>query len=290
MDQAVLHLVDPAPASGTRMSDRQVRRTIERLQTKAFVHDAMVETGSASVYALEEAMMDGVPTLTFPMDRPKLCDRMARLGQPAVGKQLAAKGGKNLRTKRWFDKLIRLAPDAAQVLSWPLWRVLDPRPVDHVEWHSLGWTMGQQKLAQLRATNQQMAPTAAWQINVRPSDDEDEIEHFVLYMGTAPDREQLAVHLLALRRWEAAGDLIGYDLVLQQALRAAHHPNAAPDLAALQPDIGDFLVSCFGAVVVPYPELNLTFQRQRIDAGRDAWKRRVLKGSGVGQPGFDAPV
>ncbi|MDZ4123853.1 MAG: hypothetical protein U1E02_06705 [Hydrogenophaga sp.] len=119
---------------------------------------------------------------------------------------------------------------------------------------------------------------------------EDECQYFVNYLGHQPDRAVMTTMLLQLRRWEALGNLIGYDLSLQQALGAASHPTAALDLAVLQPRIEEYIVQCFGAVRVPHPELNLETQGERIAGGRSAWERRVLVGRGVGHPGFDAAV
>jgi hypothetical protein len=118
-------------------------------------------------------------------------------------------------------------------------------------------------------------------ITVRASSSEPAIEHYVSYMGNCPDRAHLSGQLLQLRRWEGQGDLIGYDLALQQTLSAANHPSAAEDLAALHPDIGEYIEQCFGAVLVANASVNLPFQLERIKAGRQAWERRVLVGSGV---------
>lgn len=269
-----------------------MRRDIERLQTMAFVHDALEEAQLRSKYALDRKLTKGVSGSHFPFDRPKMGDRMARLGEPAIAKYLKPDGRRiDVRTKPRIDKLIAMAPKtSAGFLSLPLWRLLDPRLIAHVEWHKLGWDQGQLMLARLRDRNQSLGPTAAWQIFVHPSSHEPTQEHYVCYIGCCPDRAQLVSHLLQIRRWEAAGDLIAYDLALHQALRAARHPTAAPDLAILQPSIGNFIASRFGSVMVPYPALNLTFQQERLEVGRQAWKTRVLVGNGVNQAGFQEPM
>jgi hypothetical protein len=287
-DQTVLRLAERSSAKP--WSQRDARRACERLQTVAFLNDVMKATGSPSPYALEELLMKGLPGVVFPADRPKLCDRMASLGQPAVSKQLAPSGKKDLRTERWFDRMVALAPSSGQLLTLPIWRLLDPRPIDHVEWHDLAHMLGTIHLEQLGEPLTAIPPTAAWMITMRASAMEDECEYFVNYLGHQPDRAVMTTMLLQLRRWEALGNLIGYDLSLQQALRAASHPTAALDLAVLQPRIEEYIVQCFGAVRVPHPELNLDTQTERVAAGRSAWERRVLVGRGVGQPGFDAAV
>lgn len=290
-DQPRLHLVDCAgnPALSTQ---REVRRDIERLQTKAFVHDALEEAQLSSKYALDRKLTKGVPGSHFPFDRPKMGDRMARIGEPAIAKYLKPDGRRiDVRTKPRIDKLIAMAPKtSAELLSLPLWRLLDPRLIAHVEWHKLGWDHVQLMLARLRDRNQSHGPTAAWQIFIHPSSHEPALELYVCYVGCCPDRAQLISHLLQIRRWEATGDLIAYDLALHQALRAARHPTAAPDLACLQPSIGNFIASRFGSIVVPHHAHNLTFQQERLEVGRQAWKTRVLVGNGVTQPEFQEPM
>jgi len=291
LDQPRLHLVEGAdgPALST---EREVRRDIERLQTMAFVHDALEEAQLQSKYALDRELTSGVTSSHFPFDRPRMGDRMARIGEPAIAKYLKPDGRRlDMRTKPRIDKLIAMAPKTSDgFLSLPIWRLLDPRLIAHVEWHKLGWDQGQLMLASLRARNENLPATAAWQIFVQPSSHEPTLELYVSYVGSRPDRAQMVRHLLQIRRWEATGDLLAYDLALHQALRAARHPSPAPDLEVLQPSIGDFIARRFGSVVVPYPAVNLTFQQERLEVARQAWETRLLVGNGVNQPEFQEPI
>lgn len=283
-----LHLVDGAATPP--WSSRDARRARERLQTFAFVNDAMEESGVSSTYALEALLMRGLPDVVFPDDRPKLCDRMARIGQPAVVKQLSTQGQKDARTQRWFRRLVDLAPAAVQIPSHPLWRLLNPVPIDHLKWFELAGALGEARLSKLEMTGGSIAPGAAWRVIVRASDTEEECEYYVPYLGHSPDRAVLTDQLLQLRRWEALGNLVAYDLALQQTIRVASHLKAAKDLAVLQPHLGSYLVQCFGTVLIPHPELNVAMQRRRIESGRKGWEKRVLMGTGVGMPGYDAWV
>lgn len=246
---------------------RDARRAIERLQTKTFVHKALKETGCSSVYALEERMMEGLPGVTFPADRPKLCDRMASLGQPAVAKHLRPGGRRDLRTKKWFERLVTLAPKAATVLSMQVWRLLNPAPMTFVEWTAVGFALGKEQFP-VPGSN------GAWMITVIPSEGEEPVEHYV-QRSELNSLGALATLLVAVRRWETHGDLIGYDLSLQEAMRMANAADAQPDLAALQPEIGEYLAQCFGRVHVPYHAANLGFQQERLATVRAAWADRI---------------
>lgn len=266
-----------ASAPGPRWRNlRDARRALERLQTKTFVHEALKETGCGSVYALEQRMMEGLPGGPFPQDRPKLCDRMASLGQPAVAKQLGPGARRDLRTKKWFDRLASLAPKAAGVLSMQLWRLLNPLPMTFVEWHATGFALG---------LEQYPVPgfNGAWMVTVTPSASEDQLEHYVPRFEVN-SRLALAGLLTGLRRWETHGDLIGYDLLLQEALRVASAPDAQPDLKVLQPDITGYIAQCFGIVHVAYHATNLRFQEERLAAGRAAWHSRIHIPRGITDP------
>jgi hypothetical protein len=247
---------------------RDARRALERLQTKTFVHEALKETKCSSVYALEQRMMKGLPdSADFPQDRPKLCDRMASLGEPAVAKQLGPGARRDLRTKKWFDRLAILAPKAGGVLSMQLWRLLNPLQMTFVEWHATGFAL---------ALEQYPVPglNGVWMVSVTPSAGEDLLEHFVPRFELN-SRSALAGLLTALRRWETHGDLIGYDLMLQEALRIASASDAQPDLKVLQPDIAGYIAQCFGSVHVAYHATNLGLQEERVAAGRAAWSSRI---------------
>lgn len=258
-------------------SPRDIRRTLERWQTKTFVHELMVKTGAGSVYALEEMMMKGCEALTFPEDRPKLCDRMASRGEPAIVKQLGRDRRKDLRTQRWIERLLALAPDAAEVLRHPIWRLLDPQPLPYIEWHALG-------IDHMNEAARDASPMNAWLIAVEPENPRDEPLHFVPCVGESPTRIDMTTLLLGLRRWETQGDLIAYDLYLQEILAVARYPRAHASLQALQPDVADYVAQTYGRVHVPHGPLNLAAQKERIQVARQAWARRVLIDKSSGEP------
>ncbi|KDC34175.1 hypothetical protein L508_2814 [Bordetella bronchiseptica M435/02/3] len=53
--------------------------------------------------------------------------------------------------------------------------------------------------------------------------------------------------------------------------------------------IGEYIVECFGAILVAYGTLSISTQRERIEASRRGWEARVLVGNAAGQPAFHAP-
>jgi hypothetical protein len=172
---------------------------------------------------------------------------------------------------RWFRKLVEFAPETAQrILKMPIWRYLDPVPLPYIDWHKIGFEHAKD------VWHSGLAGRGAWRIKVKASDSEDEQEHYVPFISDTPSRLELAGLLCGLRRWEAQGDLIAYDLYLQEALRVASSQTAQTSLVALQPDIVSFLAHVFGRVRVPYGDRNADFQRQRLQVARAAWRTRVL--------------
>jgi hypothetical protein len=258
----------PVPAAWHSLRD--VRRTLECWQTKTFVHLLMAQTGASSVYALEKMMLSGMPNLSFPSQRPKICDRMANRGEPAIAKQLRPVSQKDLRTKRWIDRLLFLAPSAANVIYEPIWRLLDPNPISYTEWHDLGFEHS--TLSHV----QEIPSHGVWLVDVTASKSESEKGHYIPNVGKNPLLIELEGLLLGLRRWEAQGDLIAYDLFFQELLVTARSANAQRSLAALQPEIGDYIACVFGQLQVPLGADNLQFQAERIEKGRAAWQARQL--------------
>jgi hypothetical protein len=243
---------------------RQRRRTIERWQTQTFVVQAMQETGSQTPYALEERMMEGVADLQFPVDRPKLCDRMLSRGEPAVAKFLGLRPAKDLRTKSWFDRMVELAPGAAEAVKSPIWRLLDPATLTFVDADILTFEVGYEILKAGLSLR-------AWRVCVESSGRDPEREYFVHDESAPICRTALARHLLALRRYEVRGDQIGYQLELRESVRLARSA-AQPDVAVIQPLIGDFIACCFGAIDVPIDDFYFAWQ---IEAGQRAWDART---------------
>ncbi|WP_428000707.1 hypothetical protein [Acidovorax sp.] len=274
-DEPMLTLVDLRDLPS--LTEREMERSIECLQTKAFVFEARKEAGATSNYKLEELMMEGLDSVVFPDDRPKICDRMARSGRPSVAKILNSKTRTDPRNNEWIDRILALAPRSTEAISLPLWRAIDPRPMTHVQWHAVSSDLGEEIL-RLQESEEHARAQCAWMVRTKASESEDEVEHYTPFIRERPDRLSLAILTMQIRRWEAIGDLVGYTLALQQTLRVANHKTAAPNLAALQPDVGKFIAQCYGPVLIAYPESNLEYQRDRVTAANNAWEKRVLVG------------
>lgn len=250
-----------------------MRRSIERWQTKTFIHELMVSAGVGSVYALEDLMMRGQSELVFPADRPKLCDRMARCGEPALVKQIAPGGRRDLRTQKWFDRLIKLAPESVALLELAIWRLLDPQPLSHVEWHALGAL----HVKEAARCNHSLS---AWMVTVEAGPWGDG-RYCVPYKEGDLTRFALTSLLLGLRRWECQGDLLGYDIYFQELLNVAQFPSNHFSVQVLQPDLREYLIQVYGRVLIPYGAENLSAQHERVRLARQAWQQRVLIDSQV---------
>lgn len=250
-------------------SAREIRRTLERWQTKMFIHELMSLSGVSSVYAMEEAMMMGQSGLLFPSDRPKFCDRMARCGEPAVAKQLAHGGRKDSRTQRWFLRLLEIAPEAVEVLNLPIWRLLDPQPLAYAEWQELGFS-------HVKQAARYECEQSAWAVSIAVDDQWHESPCYVPCITDQPAGCGLTSLLLGLRRWELQGDLLAYDLYFQELLSVLNKPSSHFSVQVLQPEIFEFVGQVFGSVLIPYGPENLTAQRERVKLARQAWTQRVL--------------
>lgn len=245
---------------------RHIQRTIDRWQSKAFVTEVLMQVETDSVYALEELMMAGVDDLHFPDDRPKLCDRMISLGEPAIAKYLGLRPARDLRTKLWIDRLTRLAPTALLTVKSRIWRLLDPTPLTFMEWEVLNFEYGFEIQKAVISNN-------VWCVSIEPESlqPEPKREYFVCEEEEPISLLALGRHLLALRRYETWRDFIGYRLELLESLRLAKCSNAEPDLAALQPLIVDYLAYCYGTVDVA-AAMQAAWE---VEASQRAWSARV---------------
>ncbi|MGC1172641.1 hypothetical protein [Polaromonas sp.] len=262
-----MRLVDP-PSTHRWRNPRDLRRTIERWQTKAFVTEVMQEVGVDTAYALEERMLAGVPGYHFPDDRPKLCDRMLSRGEPAIAKHLGIRPAKDLATKKWIDRLHDLAPGAARTVKSPVWRLLDPSPLTFLEWDILNFEFGSELLSAGSYT------IRAWCVSIEPETlhPEPKREYFVFEEEEPISRIAFGRHLLALRQYETRRDLIGYRLELLESLRLARCQNARSDMAVLQPLVVDYLAHCFGSVDASPEPFHSAWE---VEASQRAWDART---------------
>lgn len=263
-------LVAPT-GSATWRSARSARRAIERWQTKAFVQAALDAFCVKSTYGLEQLLMKEDTKLVFPDDRPRLFDRMAHLGEPAVAKQIAMLD-KESASAKWLRRLLERTPTVRAVLEEPIWRLLDPTPLSHVEWHDLAdWIVSD-------LVKSKKVSADAWVVWVSENRNDEPVDHYVPRAKEC-SRFLLTRLLMSVRRWETHGELLGYYLNLHEAVQLCGITNPEADLAVLQPDCGDFLAQCFGRVHIGHPhQSNYDYQHERLQAAHTALLRAKTTG------------
>ncbi len=227
-----IRLIEPiSPAKVS--SVRDVRRAIERWQTRAFIQSAMITLGAQSCYRLEEMVMEIEPKLVFPDDRPKLFDRMWSLGQPSITRLLLKLDGTR-SSARWVNELLIRAPKTKEVIHEPIWRLLDPTPISYVELCELDVAFGDLIKAQgseFRGLGNR---------NCLPSQ--------ILPLECLNSRQHLACELLYLRRSEIVPNVHIYCLCLYTLIRICLAPNLKPCLAFFGKDCAEYLAQCFGKI------------------------------------------
>lgn len=247
-----------------------VRRSIERWKTRAFVQEAIDRLELSGHYELASLALESAPKGLLSPDQRRVYERMRLAGTPWVGKQLKLlETGHVSDTGRWIQRAMELAPGIRGVLEDPVWRLIDPMPLTHVEWHELG-----EKVLAHAAARLPELPLPAMQVVVedptgprrRPT---------IAFIPTAREnsRRHFAVVLLQVRRWEVNGQLLEYYLNLLEALDRLQSANLASCLKILQPEGQAYLATCFGRVHIGFPHAsNHEYQQQRLAAASAAFR------------------
>ena len=136
-----------------------------------------------------------------------------------------------------------MAPKAVSATREPIWRLLDPEPIDHQLLHGL-WLND----FETRAGSDEMStywdlPVKAFQpfldLNTEPQ-------------GADGSRLRLQDALFIMRQGEARGDIEAYSIGLWEALLQCRLPKIDDGLAVL-PGCDEFLLDFFGRVVYTRP-------------------------------------
>lgn len=246
-----------------------VRRCIERWKTRAFIQEAIDRLKLSGHYELASLALESTREGVLSPDQRRVYERMRLAGTPWVGKQLKLfESGHISDTGRWIQRAMELAPGISAVLEEPIWRLLDPMPLTHVEWHELG----ERVLAHAAARLPEL-PLPAMQVVV-----EDPTEPrgppTIVFIPTAREnsRRDLCVVLLQMRRWEVNGQLLEYYLNLLEALDRLQSANLSSCLMILRPEGHTYLATCFGRVHIGFPHAsNHEYQQQRLAAASAAF-------------------
>lgn len=257
------------PAAGSAWKSwRDVRRTIERWQSKSFIQAALKFFRLSKACWLEELLMEEEPELALSFDRPKLFDRMERLGQPAIARKLTELH-RNTTTAKWLRVLLRRAPSIRDRPSDPVWRLLNPAPIGHAEWADLALPFTK-RTAILGAR-----PLKVWTVGVSGGS-LSPVREYPVVREDLHSLQGLTRVLLAMRHYEREGDLAGYYLHLLEAMERCRDPMPRPCLAVLQPDSDRFLADCFGRVHVGFRYPGFSYDPQllvRVRAALEEAKR-----------------
>lgn len=205
----------------------------------------------------------------FPFDRPKLFDRMERLGEPAIAGKLAELD-RDTTTSKWLRVLLRLAPSLREQPSKPIWRLLDPTPIGNAEWADVAepfkrwmYIFGARppKVWTVQVTKHPLFPATEYHV-VR------QYQHSL---------NGLTYVLLSMRHHERKGDLTGYYLNLLEAIERCRDPMPKPCMAVLKPDCGRFLADCFGHVHIGHGFPGRKFDDQLLSRARSALEQAKQK-------------
>lgn len=205
----------------------------------------------------------------FPFDRPKLFDRMERLGEPAIAGKLKELD-RDTTTSKWLRVLLRLAPSLRDRPSDPIWRLLDPTPIGHVEWADVAGPFT------LRKYILGARPPKVWTVRVAEHP-MFPVEEYHVVRQYRHSLHGLAYVLLTMRHHERRGDLTGYYLNLLEAIERCRDPMPKPCMAVLQPDCGRFLADCFGHVHVGTGFHARKFDPELLSRARAALKMEKQK-------------
>lgn len=261
-DLPVVHLLGLDPAILTK---RDALRQIERWQTQALTLALFDGWKVGNGYQLEKELLANDVYLDFLTDRPRLFHRMAAKGEPAVARELERTDS---TSATWIRRALSNAPDAQSVVTEPIWRLLDPTPMSHIEWHQAAESIQPLAVAML----DEQEELKAWVVDV-PIDQEsrDALQYFVPRSHES-SRWGLLLTLLQLRRWEVHGDLIAYYLQLLELIARCAIPHFGPDCSFMLPALKSYLTACFGRVHVgPTFPGNVEYQLDRLQRSRKAF-------------------
>lgn len=248
------------------LTEHQAKRQIERWQTKSLARTLLEAWGATTAYQLEKELAGLEPKVVFPDERPRLFDRMLAKGEPSIAKELAKPTS---LASMWVGRALRRAPEALDVLGDQVWRLLDPSPMQHVEWMMIGEAVMKRSLAWMEKDERNEILIVKSPLSPGSS---EMMEYFI--PRTQPTSLWgLLLVLLQLRRWEISGNLVAYYLQLLEAFERCVHPSPSPDLAIIAPECSRFLSACYGRVHIgPTHKENVDLQLQRTNAARQAFE------------------
>jgi hypothetical protein len=248
-------------------TEHEAKRQIEKWQSKSLARALLEAWGATTAYQLEKELAGMEPKVVFPDERPRLFDRMLAKGEPAIAKELAKPSS---LSSIWVGKALSRAPDALNVLGDQVWRLLDPSPMQYVEWTMICEALMPRNLAWMEKGGQ----TEILMIQLPLSPGSKEIQEYYVPRMDPTSLWGLHFVLLQLRLWEISGILVAYYLQLLEAFERFVHPDLSPDLAIIAPESARFLATCFGRVHIgPTHKDNIDFQLERIDAARQAYEK-----------------
>lgn len=261
-DLPVVHLLGGDPASLTK---RDAVRQIERWQTQALALALFDAWDVSNGYQLEKELLADDVHLDFLTDRPRLFHRMAAKGEPAVARELARTDSSSAP---WIRRAMSNAPDAHGVMTEPTWRLLDPMPMSHIEWHLAAESI----LPRAVAVLDEEGGFEAWVVNVPIDQESREVLQYFVPRSHVSSRWGLLLTLLQLRRWEVHGDLIAYYLQLLELIARCTSSCLGPDCSFMLPALKGYLTACFGRVHVgPTSPGNVEYQLDRLQRARRAF-------------------
>jgi hypothetical protein len=259
-DLPLVHLL--GRHGSTFVTEHQAKRQIERWQTKSLARALLEAWGVTTAYQLEKELAVLQPKVVFPDERPRLFDRMLFKGEPWIGKELAKSTS---LAAIWVGKALSRAPKALDVLTDQVWRLLDPTPMQHVDWTMITEALMPRKIAWMETGGQ----SEILMIKCPLSPGSAEVMEYFVPRIDPKSLWGLLLVLLQLRRWEISGNLVAYYLQLLEAFERCVQPAQSPDLSIITPQCPEFLAACFGRVHIgPTHKGNVEFQIQRINAAR----------------------
>lgn len=264
LDLPVLHLL--GPCDDAVLTRRKASRQLERWQTKALARALLDAWRVTTAYQLEKELVALEPSMAFPDQRPRLFDRMLSKGEPGISKAIAKTGS---LSGVWVGKALSRAPNALDILSDPVWRLLDPTPMPYIEWAMIGEAL----VPRVHAWMQQGSKPDIAIVRSPLTPDSDEMLDYFVPRTEPTSLWGFLLVLMQLRRWEISGNLVAYYLQLLEAFERCKAPSVSPDLAVLMPECAGFLAANFGRVHIgPTHSGNVDLQLQRINTARHAFE------------------
>lgn len=228
----------PRPPLWEKPTIYRAQRAIQRWKTKAVFQALLAETGAAGPYDLESKLIEAYGDALGP--RCSAFDRMKKIGQPDVEKNLSRLARDPANASRWMYHATLYAPKALAVLREAIWRLLDPTPIGYVELSDLyerryaTWAVP--RSIKVVLNDLVGFPDYEW-VHVRT--------------GAPKRRLGLADALYAMRAAELRGMEREYHLHLLSAMERLASKDLDPDLQLLGVECCDYLATCFGRIEVP---------------------------------------